>query len=83
MVNCGSKTMTIQSALLGTGEITMTMNIVAWVLGASSLPIGIVAKKIDRKIFMFTESKAWYLESEEDILGNLWNRLNCFKRRED
>lgn len=59
MVNCGSTTMTIQSALLGTGEITRTMNIVAWVLGATSLPIGIAAKTLDRTTFKFTDSKWW------------------------
>ena len=67
MVNCGSQSMKIQSALLGTGELTLAMNIVAWVLGALSIPVAIAAKSIDPKHFKFTEGQTWSLEKDMDM----------------
>lgn len=70
MVNCGSQSFTIQSAFLGTGELTIAMDVVAWVLGAFSLIIGVFAKKIPTKHFEFTES--WTLEMEMNTRDYAW-----------
>lgn len=65
MVNSGSMTLSVSSALLGTAELSTTMNIVAYVLGALVLPVGVLAKKIPAEKFAFT--KAWTLEDKLDM----------------
>jgi Ca2+-transporting ATPase len=80
MVNCGSRTLTIQSALLGTGELTTAMNLVAWVLGLFSVVIGVFAKKIPTKYFAFTDNVKWHLEEEMNTREYMWNKTKeCWK----
>jgi magnesium-transporting ATPase (P-type) len=59
MINYGSQELTIAAVLFGTGQLSTTMNIVAYVLGFLSIPIGIASKKIDESKFEFT--KKWTL----------------------
>merc|ERR1719198_199097 len=62
MVDYGSQKLTIVAVLFGTGELSMTHNIVAYVLGFLSIPIGIASKKIPIEKFYFTEK--WTLEQD-------------------
>jgi len=75
MVNCGRQTLTIQAALLGTGKLTSGMNAAAWVLGALTLVVGVVAKKAPVKHFAFT--KAWSLEGENTVRNVIADTLHC------
>merc|ERR1711990_560952 len=65
MINFGSQNLTTAAALLGTGELTSTMNAIAYVIGACSLLVGVAAKKIPTSYFTFTEN--WTLEQEIDV----------------
>lgn len=60
MINNGNQKLTPIAAILGTGELTTNMNIVAYVIGACSLLVGVAAKKIPPNYFTFTEN--WTLE---------------------
>jgi len=83
MVQCGSQDMTIQSAILGTGKLTKAMNIVAWVLGALSLAVGVGAKKVPTKYFEFTDGTFWSLEKETDVRQAVWAFcVNLCKKKE-
>jgi hypothetical protein len=65
MVSSGSQDLDVLAAVLGTGEITVGMNAVAWVIGALSLAVGVASKQLPQSKFMFTES--WTLEHEMSV----------------
>lgn len=86
MVSCGSQQLTIQAALLGTGELTTTMNVVAWVLGALSLAVGVVSKTLPQEKFQFTAD--WTLEQDLSVREKIWQFFAylltlCKKKEED
>lgn len=46
MISSGSIKLTVASALLGTGPLTFVQQIVCWILGAISLLVNLILKKI-------------------------------------
>lgn len=63
MINYGSQKLEIFAVLFGTGELSTVQNIVAYVIGFLTIPLGIVTKKfIPVEKFSFT--KEWTLEND-------------------
>lgn len=85
MINYGSQDLSIVAVLFGTGELSTVQNIIAYVLGVLTIPIGIGSKKIDIKKFDFTIK--WTLESDPQankIAKEQWaNIVGKFKAGDD
>ena len=56
----------LSSAILQVAPITQTQNIVAWCLGVSVLPVGILTRLIPLEYFQWTD----LINLEEDIDDN-------------
>jgi hypothetical protein len=77
MINQGSVSLTIGSALLGTGPLTVWQQVTCWVLGSLSLAVNAALKKIPLETFSFTQNID--LESEQE--NEKMKAINSFGQR--
>lgn len=77
MINQGSVKLTIGSALLGTGPLTVWQQVTCWVLGSLSLAVNAALKKIPLETFSFTQNID--LESEQE--NEKMKAINSFGQR--